>query len=283
MPTETTALEARKKQQLQPSEDLRRPNQHGQMPHIFTTLPDLPLGELDIDDILEINWSGVATAVRDAIVRVKHEGDLSSATLRETIQLIALALRKLEADDADLQRRVRADIGFWERRKTRKKVRALGATRETLFELRIELARVVDRRIDAVLMRESQEYRDLQQQLSSQPAIRSTAKSILEELDEVEKLEVRVTRQYHDAYASEATYEANKTRLAHLKSKLPAFIEFVSRQMKRGAKDWGDVEVCLKQLIAEIDARTLPIERTMEAMRDVRKYELYAQAATVID
>ena len=283
MPTETTALEARKNQRLQPSEDLRRPNQHGQMPHVFTTFPDLLLGQLEIDDILEINWSGVETAVRDAIVRVRHEGDLSSATLRETIQLIALALRKLEADDADLQRRVRSDIGFWERRRTRKRIRALGETRETLFNLRIELAGEVDRRIGDLLMLESSEYRGLQQRLASQPAIRGTARGILDELAEIEKLDVRVARQYHDRYVSVETYEANRRRLGQLKEKLPAFIGFVALHMKRTVESRGEVEICLKQLIAEIEAQTLPVEGAMEAMRDARKHELYAQAATAID
>ena len=284
-----------KNTQLHPSEELRRPDQHGQLPHIIlTTSPDTPLRDLTIDDIVQINWHAVLTAIRDAIVRVKHEGDLSSATLRETIQLIALALKKLEAEDA-YYRRLLVDhprigliawfIALWPgiygqrvrkvleaRRRAQRKIVELEEVRDNLFEGRIELASEVDRRLDGVLLRENDEYLEMHRSLPQNAGIRAEAKVILDEFRHLDKLE-----QYVSSNEISAT---GRRMMKQIREKMPAYIEFAAEQSGREIEnqDRGRAEVCLRRLIAELDAKAEPIERAMEAMRDARKQELYGLA-----
>jgi hypothetical protein len=304
MPSEVTARQSRKSARLQPSEELRRPDEHGQLPHIIlTTYPDRPINELQADDILEINWTGVQTAIRDAVIRVKHEGDLSSSTMRETIQLIALALKKLEMEDAVFQRRLTnlPGIGFvgWlialtptaigkrarevikTRRESLRKSQALGETRDTLFRLRVELAKAVDAKVDALLLLENQEYRKLQQHLASLQVICNTAKNILQDLCDLEEIEKKLARN-NDAY--HVSVRTNRMRKKQLESKLPAFIEFCEQHTGQEVTVNTDtVGVCLWQVLAELDAKASPYERQMEALRDARKQELYGSANASID
>jgi hypothetical protein len=277
---EETALEQVKNQELQPAEDLRRPNKQGQMPHvILSTFPDIPLNQLEIDDILEVNWNGVHTVIRDAIVRVGHEGGLSSSTLRETIRLISLVLRKLDMDDGQLQRLLRSNIGFWKRLRIRWNIRSLGKKRNMLFALRIELAEEVDAKIHAVLLQENVEYKKLQQELSgTKVAIGSTAHELLDDLARLKQLEIRLSSSYTNRdYRQEDLAETKQ-----LKAKLPSIYRFVVKNTGEEVNSPGAAEVSLHQFIGEIDNQIAPIKLMMEAMRDARKQELYDQASAVV-
>lgn len=280
--------------QLQPAEELRRPDRHGQLPHIImTTSPDLPLHDLTVDDIVQFNWAAVLTAIRDGIVRVKHEGDLSSATLRETIQLVALALKKLEKDDAYFRRQI-ADrprlglmawfIALWPgaygqrvrkviaaRRQADRQIKELAEVRDRLFEGRVELAEAVDRRLDGLLLRESEEYRNLRSRLPQDSSARSMAKAILKDLHRLERLEQEANEVGLDGYEEE---EAGQ-----IERKLSAYFRFASEHSGETVKDIGDAEVCLCQLVDRLGAQSEPIERAMEEMRNARKQELYGQTA----
>ncbi len=302
--TSKAALMTVENAQQQTLADLRRPNEHVQFGHIFLTLcPDRPLDQLCLDDILDTNWQGVETAVRDAIVRVCHEGDLSSGTLQDTIRLVALALRKLESEDARLRRFVAehprvgliayltalfpGPVGesvrkvIAARRNAAAKIVEFACVRDRLFEARIKLAEEVDESLDALLTNESAEYRELRESVPQLGAVAKTAAGILGEIKEWEELEVSIADQ-EDRRIGDADAKDTK-RLQQLGGKQDAYCEFATAHCGQEINDLGTVEIALRQLVAEIKRKTEPVELRLQAMRDARKRELYGQAAAMFD
>ncbi len=303
MSTDSTVRKATKALQLRPSAELRRPDEHGQLPHIFlTTYPDRSISELDVDDILEVNWQAVETAIEDSIIRVRHEGDLSSATVRETIQLVALALKKLEIDDAGLQRQLatRLDIGFWawfvsllptesgmklrllvkDRKEAKGKRKALKKSRDAIFELRVELADEVDAKIDLMLRATDAEYRDLHQKASKFAPIIATAKAILADLEELDEVEQSLADCSDGAYSS---VRQDRSRERQLEGKIPAFERFCAQHTEEIIVNRGDIEIFVRQLLADYESRTEPFDGQMAGKRDAVKQKLYGEARALLE
>lgn len=291
--------------QLRPAEELRRPDKHGQLPHIILTLsPNTPLDELESDDIIEINWNGVLTAIRDATVRVEHEGDLSSSTLHETIQLIALALKRLEIEDADNRRASACSprLGFFvwlvswtpgsfgararalisEHNTREDKIAKLLEIREKIFNGRVGLARLVDTRLQALLMRENAEYRELEERCSLSKC--ETAKKILADFKKLANLQEKIAQGYYESDDEEDwDYEAeHQEQRRQLFEKIPAYLKFATEQSGKIINDIADAELFLRQLVDDFEARTEAVRLQMEAMRHERKRELYSHAAAAL-
>ncbi|MEK7546321.1 MAG: hypothetical protein AAB554_04570 [Patescibacteria group bacterium] len=282
--------------QLHPSRSLHRPDKDGQMRHVFLTLTgDIPLAELTLDDILEVNWNGVKTSIKDAIVRVRHEGDLTSTTVRDTIRLLALVLRKLDVADGEIGQRLEATpgIGFWgwilsllptegsrrlraisgERGRLKRKRRELDEHHDEIFEMRIELAGEIDKKLGAMLASKDPEYRGLLEQLQAFQAVRTAAKSILNDLASLEELEVTLV----DPDDGTST-DVLDQKIGQITSKIPSFIAFCQRHEGMHVKKRGDVELFVRELSADLDARAVPLEQVMQAKRESWKQELYAEA-----
>lgn len=281
--------------QLHSAREMRQPDKDGQIPHIFMTLsPDIPLAELTLDDILEVNWNGVKTSIQDAIVRVRHEGDLSSATVRDTIRLIALALKKLGTADADLGHRLAnlPGLGFWgwllapwptltggklrkivrDRRRMKRQRRELDANHDAIFKMRIELAGEIDRKLGSVLTARDPEYHRLHLLIQPLHATRATADGILDDLQRLAKYEVDLVREF-----SFSDTQVLDKRMKQIERKMPSFLAFCHRHGGEvGKRD--DVELFVRELCAKLEAETEPIEQIMAAKREAMKEELYAEA-----
>lgn len=283
--------------QLHSARELRQPDKDGQIPHIFTTLDTaIPLAELTLDDILEVNWNGVETSVQDAIVRVRHEGDLSSATVRDTIRLVALVLRKLDTADAALARRIEhlPGLGFWgwllypwpgsgprkiraiarDRRRLKRQRRELDEHHDAIFDLRIELADEIDKKLGAMLAGKDPEYRGLLEKLQAFQSIRSTAKSIIADLESLERFEVKLVNP-NDYTPGDVL----RQKIAQIKDKMPSYIAYCQRHGGAHVKLRGDIELFVRELAADLDAQAAPIEQAMAAKREAWKQELYAESA----
>lgn len=300
--TEKTAAQAPPNPlQLQSARELRQPDRDGQLSHLFTTLsPDIPLAELALDDILEVNWNAVKTSIHDAVVRVRHEGDLTSVTVRDTIRLVALALKKLGSAGADLERRIesRPGLGFWgwflwlwpteagsrlravvrDRRRMKAQRRQLDAHREEIFRMRIEMAREIDRKTGMALAAKDPEYHASLLRLQSSQSDRSTAKRILSDLESLTELEIERAgcNQMNSSDLHRGTLDL---KMRQIQDKMRSFIEFCRRAGGEHVKDRGDVELFAAELAARLDAQATPIEQVMAAKREAMKRELYAEAA----
>jgi hypothetical protein len=198
--------------QLRPSAELRRPDRLGNLRHIvIITDMDRPIGELDVDDILQINWSGVFTAVKDAICRVKNEGDLSKETVRDTRDLIALALKRLEYENAECEKRLmdcQPMTAWWEyalllfpgsygkqlrtslvlRHNALKKSRAFAIIRERIFDLRKEMGDAVTDAIGLHMWNTDEAYRTLTETYTALVGKLDYCKEIIRELEWWDKI-----------------------------------------------------------------------------------------------
>ncbi len=290
--------------QLRPAEELRRPDKHGQLPHIILTLsPNTPLDELESGDIVEINWNGVLTAIRDATVRVEHEGDLSSSTLHETIQLIALALKRLEIEDADNRRALarsphlsffvwlvactpgsfgaRARALISERGTLGGKIAELQAVREKIFQGRITLARLVDIRVHALLVRENAEYREMEKCCSRSKWV--TAKRILEDFKTLADLHEEIAQGYDLSYDGDKEREKeNREQRRQLIEKVPVYLKFATEQSGKMIGDIPNAEFFLRQSVDDFDTITAALHLQMGTLRNERKSELYSHAAAAL-
>jgi hypothetical protein len=296
MTKEAAAEEPPRSMQLHPSRSLHRPDKNGQLPHVFMTLTgDIPLAELTLDDILEVNWNGVKTSIQDTIVRVRHEGDLSSTTVRDTIRLLALVLRKLDMADGEIGQRLEATpgIGFWgwilsllptegsrrlrvisgDRRRLKRKRKQLDGHHDEIFDMRVELADEIDKKIGAMLAARDPEYRELLEKLQTFQATRTTAKSILDDLASLEKLEVKLVNP-NDLTDGDVL----RQKIRHLESKLPSFVAFCHRHGGELVRERGDVGLFVHELAAGLDAQASPLEQVMLSKRETWKQELYAEA-----
>lgn len=282
--------------QLHPARSMRRPDKDGQIPHIFLTLTgDIPLIELTLDDILEVNWNGVKTSIKDSITRVRHEGDLTSETVRDTIRLLSLVLRKLDVADDQLNQRLEVthSIGFWgwvlsllptegsrklraisgERRRLKRKRHELDEHHEEIFEMRVELAQEIDKKIGLLLTARDEEYRALLESLQSFQAVRTTAKSILDDLRSLEELEVKLVNPLNFTDT-----DVLRKKIRQIEVKIPSFVAFCGRQDAAHVHKRGDVEQFVLELVTGLDAKAVPIEQVMAAKREAWKQELYAEA-----
>jgi len=297
MAKEAAVQEPPRSLQVHPSRVRPRADADRHARHAFLTLTGgASLTELTLDDILEVNWNGVKTSIQDAIVRVRYEGDLSSDTVRDVIRLLALALRKLDVADGEIVQRLETTpgIGFWgwmlsllptegsrrlrairtERGRLKRKRRELDEHHDEIFGLRIELAEEIDRKIGAMLAAKDAEYRDLLEKLQVFQATHQTAKAVLDDLTELERLEV----QLEDPY-DKADSDVLKRKISQIIDKIPSYIIFCRRNGGDYVQEREDVLLFVREMASELDAKAAPIEQVMQAKREAWKQELYAEAA----
>lgn len=285
--------------QLHSAREMRQPDKDGQLPHLFMTLSsDIPINELTLDDILEVNWNGVKTSIQDALVRVRHEGDLTSATVRDTIRLVAFVLKKLGSAGADLERRIERhpSLGFWgwlvslsptatggklrgisrDRRRMKRQRKELDAHHDEIFEMRVEMAQEIDKKLDMVLASTDPAYHELLVRLQSGQAERTTARSILTELERLSTLESKLA----DMYSTDTRVSVTRRKITQINDKLRSFVDFCQRHGGEHVEDRNDAELFVREMLARLDAQAAPIEQVMAAKREAMKQELYAEAST---
>lgn len=301
---------AEKNLTLRSSAELRRPDQLGQIRHIFVlTSHDKPLAELDVDDIMQVNWHGAITMLRDATLAVQHEGGLSSQTLQETIRLTALVLRRLEYEDAEFQKKLTdfPPVGFlgWIiaalpifgannrkiigiRSQAKKKSNALGDIRDKIFKQREKLAKVVDQLIHDQLTAEDEVYRALSEGLRVTLPTRRTCRDILYQLERVDEIEQDLAHEHqrpkdHRDLNHEAELE---TEAQQISSRIGAYCAFYNQNAGAEAKvsknNRGELHARIAELLTRLDEADSPTEARLAAMRRVVKQRLYAEASETL-
>jgi hypothetical protein len=170
---------------------------------------------------------------------------------------------------------MRQQIGA--RRHARRRLKMLGEVRTTLFDRRIELAEEVDKKVEQEIIA-SEEYRVLQTNLAQFEATRATAFELLRQIVDLERLQLELAKDNDGDYP---WVRENRQRRKQIEAKLPAFIDFCMSVVtpRSELRNFADVEVCLRQIVADLDAKAAPYEGPMAAMRDAKKRELYGDAA----
>ena len=153
---------------------------------IVTFNDPAPLASIDIKDIVHISWPRVANELREAIFRIKEEGQLDSEHLADTIILITLVVRKLNEEDAEAKEALEHNpkLAFFQqllgllpteigarvremivgRFKAEKQAEALEATSTEIHALRLQLTTTINDKLHARLLNTDREYFSMNQE-----------------------------------------------------------------------------------------------------------------------
>lgn len=296
MTTEGALVATRRKRA--PSLDARPGQSEAKaLTHLFTTTSPCSSIHEDVD---EVNWQGIETELTQSIIRIEHEGELSTQIVQESCALLDIALQKLDLEDAVFQRILlqHPPLGFWEwvfiwtptaagkkrrgdigaRRYALRRSGIFREIRNRLLELRIRLAGVVDTKIDAILMG-VKEYANLHQNVVAIAGNRETCRSIYEQLQELEQIELSLAINDDDYKASVREKEMRRQQIL---LKMEAFAQFcltMSDQQTTGRAirnfDRERIFVFVTHMLSSLDAQVRPHEQRMAAMRDAYKKNYY--------
>lgn len=281
---------------LRSPNEFRRPDVKGNLRHIvILTDLDKPISELDVDDIMQINWQGAMTAIRDSIIRIDSEGDLFSSTLQETMALLAFVLKRLEYEDAEYQKKLLDCLppeGFMEwlmvflpgtigsrfrsdlrmRIYAKKKSRALGKIREELFALRTKIGEAVDKSIHRYLVFADADYRALDEKYE---ALSKSIEQCARIICELERYEYIGRRDY--LLNLKLSNERNQ-----MESRFLSHVNFLDSAIgatyngRRYVIDGSALLGSSRKILSRLHSQEEPLRCAMGAARDKMKQQIYS-------
>lgn len=173
---------------------------------VITTFSDIPLADMRSADVLDVNWTALRNRVQDMIDRVTDEGELDTETIGEIIRLVTTALGELAHQEEALERSLQTtpettvlhNLAQWipgnigeraaamikDRHFVEKKAQRVKELTIEIRNLRKQLADAVDQGLHRKLLRESNEYRALQEERDNMRGTYETAAEILKALEQ---------------------------------------------------------------------------------------------------